>query len=175
MLLVRLGNETKTWGWYLVFTQFWYENEMEPSWNEMELWLVQNETGMLLYVVTISWQYRSMSLSCIRVPKPWCFHSISRIQWYQLNTKQSVINSFWRKFHSIIIKSFRILRVGGGGGGGGTLPYKPIRDVPFFRVSFFNLIPEPDMKIDKKFLNRLWHICSRTIGYCFPYCFLEIL
>ena len=35
-------------------------------------------------------------------------------------------------------------------GGGGTLPYKPIWDVPFLRVSFFSLIPEPDMKIDKK-------------------------
>ena len=28
---------------------------------------------------------------------------------------------------------------GGGGGGGETLPYKPIWDVPFFRVSFFNI------------------------------------
>ena len=27
----------------------------------------------------------------------------------------------------------------GGGGGGGALPYKPIRDVPFFRVSFFSI------------------------------------
>ena len=24
-------------------------------------------------------------------------------------------------------------------GGGGALPYKPIRDVPFFRVSFFSI------------------------------------
>ena len=27
----------------------------------------------------------------------------------------------------------------GGGGGRGALPYKPIRDVPFFRVSFFSI------------------------------------
>ena len=26
-----------------------------------------------------------------------------------------------------------------GGGGRGALPYKPIRDVPFFRVSFFSI------------------------------------
>ena len=27
----------------------------------------------------------------------------------------------------------------GGGGKGGALPYKPIRDVPFFGVSFFSI------------------------------------
>ena len=26
-----------------------------------------------------------------------------------------------------------------GGGGGGGLPYKPMQDVLFFRVSFFNI------------------------------------
>ena len=40
--------------------------------------------------------------------------------------------------------------------GGGALPYKPIRDVPFFRVSFFSVkIPERGMKIDQKFRNGL--------------------
>ena len=39
------------------------------------------------------------------------------------------------------------------GGVGGA--YKPIRDVPLFRVSFFSIIPEPVMKIEEQFLNRL--------------------
>ena len=40
---------------------------------------------------------------------------------------------------------------------GGALPYKPIRDVTFFRVSFFsiNWFPERSMKIDQKFRNGL--------------------
>ena len=36
---------------------------------------------------------------------------------------------------------------------GGALLYKPIRDVPFFRVSFFSINPERGMKIDQKFRN----------------------
>ena len=39
--------------------------------------------------------------------------------------------------------------------GGGALPYKSVRDVPFFRVSCFSLNPEPGTKIAQKFLNRL--------------------
>ena len=37
-----------------------------------------------------------------------------------------------QSFFNFVLKS-------GGGGGGGALPYKPIRDVPFFRVSFFSI------------------------------------
>ena len=37
--------------------------------------------------------------------------------------------------------------------GGRALPYKATQDVPFFRVSFFSIIPEPGMKIDQKFRN----------------------
>ena len=40
-------------------------------------------------------------------------------------------------------------------GGSGALPYKLIRDVPFFRVSFSRIIPERGMKIDRKFRDRL--------------------
>ena len=45
-----------------------------------------------------------------------------------------------------------------GGGWGGALPYKPIRDMPFFRVSFFSLNSRTGIKIDRKFLNRLLFI-----------------
>ena len=31
----------------------------------------------------------------------------------------------------------------------------PIRDVPFFMLSFFSQNPEPGMKIDKEFLDKL--------------------
>ena len=43
--------------------------------------------------------------------------------------------------------------------GRGALQYKPIRDVLFFRVSFFSVIPERGMKIDQKFRNGLL-LCS---------------
>ena len=41
---------------------------------------------------------------------------------------------------------------------GGVVPYKPVRDVPFFRIR--SRIPKQVMTI-----------CSGTIGYCFHYCF----
>ena len=52
---------------------------------------------------------------------------------------------------------------------GGALPYKPIRDVPFFRVSFFSINSETSY--DYLFKNKRL-LFSRTIGYCFPYCFI---
>ena len=39
--------------------------------------------------------------------------------------------------------------------GAGALPYKPMQDVPFPRVSFQAQIPEQDTKIDQKFRNRV--------------------
>ena len=40
--------------------------------------------------------------------------------------------------------------------GGGALPYKPIRDVPFFGVSFFSVNSWTRYEIDQKFRNGLW-------------------
>ena len=58
----------------------------------------------------------------------------------------------------------------------GALPYKPINDVPFFRVSFFSINSrEPGMKIDQTGYDYLfknnWLLFSRTIDYCFPIAF----
>ena len=67
-------------------------------------------------------------------------------------------------------------------GWGGALPYKAIREVPFFRVSFFSInswmgyenwseIPKRVMTLFKN--KRL--LFSRTICYCFPYWFPIVL
>ena len=39
---------------------------------------------------------------------------------------------------------------------GGKLPYKPIQDVPFFRVSFLSINSWIGIKIDQKFQSWLW-------------------
>ena len=49
----------------------------------------------------------------------------------------------------------------------GALPYKPIRDVPFFRVSFFNINSWTRYHNLSKFPKRVMTICSRTKSYCF--------
>ena len=65
----------------------------------------------------------------------------------------------WRDFYVALEGTFP--------GRGGALPYKPIRDVPFFRISFFSINSWTGMKIDQKFRNRLW-LCSRTILCILP-------
>ena len=57
----------------------------------------------------------------------------------------------------------------GGGGGGGGLLYKPIRDVPFLRVSFFSLNSEQDIKVDQKFQTGYDYLFKndRLLFYCF--------
>ena len=48
------------------------------------------------------------------------------------------------------------MKGGGGGGDGRTFHYKPIQDVPFFRVSFFSFeIPEQGIKVNQKLLKRV--------------------
>ena len=49
----------------------------------------------------------------------------------------------------------------------GGLPYKPIRDVPFFRISFFSINYD---HYDHLFKNSKL-LFSRTINYCFPIVF----
>ena len=51
--------------------------------------------------------------------------------------------------------------------GGGALPYKRIRDVPFFRVSFFSINSWIGYKNWSEIPKRVMTICSRTKGYCF--------
>ena len=53
------------------------------------------------------------------------------------------------------------------GGGGGALLYKPIRDVPFFRVSFFSINAWMGYKNWSEIPKRVMTVCSRTKGYCF--------
>ena len=50
----------------------------------------------------------------------------------------------------------------------GALPYKRVQDVLFFRVLFFSINSETGYDYLFK-NNRL--LFSRTIDYCFPYCF----
>ena len=50
---------------------------------------------------------------------------------------------------------------------GGALPYKPIRDVPFFRVSFFSINSWTGYENWSEIPKRVMTICSRTKGYCF--------
>ena len=45
----------------------------------------------------------------------------------------------------------------------------------FSGCQFSAQIPEQGIRIDKRFLKQVMTICSRTIGYCFPWCFLEIV
>ena len=52
-------------------------------------------------------------------------------------------------------------------------PYKPIRDVPFFRVSFFSRNSWTEYENWSEIPKRVMTICSKTIGYCFCYCFRE--
>ena len=58
------------------------------------------------------------------------------------------------------------------GGGEGALIYEAIRDVPFFRVSFFSLNSWTGYKNWPKIPWRVMTICWRTIGYCIPIAFL---
>ena len=51
--------------------------------------------------------------------------------------------------------------------GGGALPYKPIRDVPFFRVSFFSINSWTGNENWSEIPKQVMIICSRTIVYCF--------
>ena len=53
---------------------------------------------------------------------------------------------------------------------GGALPYKPIRDVPFFSINSWTGY-ENWSEIPK----RVMTICSRTKGYCFPLLFPIVL
>ena len=50
---------------------------------------------------------------------------------------------------------------------GGALPYKPIRDVPFFRVLFFSINSWTGYENWSEIPKRVMTICSRTKGYCF--------
>ena len=58
------------------------------------------------------------------------------------------------------------------GGGGRALPYKPIRDVPFFRVSFFSLESWTGYENWSDIQKRVITICSKTIDYCSPIVFV---
>ena len=74
----------------------------------------------------------------------------------------SVFEQLKNNYYSIsLVQANRVLGFEGAPArhppGGGALPYKPIRDVPFFRVSFFSTnSSERGMKIDEKFRNGLW-------------------
>ena len=79
---------------------------------------------------------------------------------------------WWKGFMKISLKcvdwevecfSFRL----NGWPGGGALPYKPIRDVPFFRVSFFSINSWTGYENWSEIPKRVMTICSRTKGYCF--------
>ena len=50
---------------------------------------------------------------------------------------------------------------------GGQFQYKPIRDVPFFRVSFFSVNSWTGYENWSEIPKRVMTICSRTKGYCF--------
>ena len=51
--------------------------------------------------------------------------------------------------------------------GEGALPYKPIRDVPFFMVSFFSIHSWTGYQNWSEIPKQVMIIWSRTIGYCF--------
>ena len=52
-------------------------------------------------------------------------------------------------------------------GGGGAFPYKSIRNVPFFRVSFFSINSWTEYENWSEIPKRVMIICSRTKSYCF--------
>ena len=55
------------------------------------------------------------------------------------------------------------------GGGGGALPSEPIRDMPFFRVSFFSINSRTGYETLPEILKHVMTVCSRTIVYYFGF------
>ena len=87
-----------------------------------------------------------------------------------LSSSVSVISDSYHHWKYWINREGVCVCVGGGGEGyspGGALPYKPILDVPFFRVSFFSINSWLGYENWSEVPERVMIICSRTKGYCF--------
>ena len=124
-----------------------YRQEFNDSWKSLfSSAILQKHFHVLIFVERFEWQ-RFLSTE----------NSRYFVRWDGTQTTQRA-----KQLLSCITQNH-----GGGGGGGGALRYKPIRDVPFFRVSFFSINSWKGYENWSEIPKRVMTICSRTNGYCF--------